>query len=365
MRPRLLALALALLLATAAQAGPPAPGEPAAALAPSLQRLEARIAAGELRQVTSVLVSTPRGLLYEGYFGGAGRDTLHEVRSASKSWTALLVGIAIDRGELAGVEVPVPPLFADRRPFAHPDPRKEAITVEDLLTMSSLLECDDWNSFSRGNEERMYLLEDWVRFTLDLPVKGFPPWQTPPEKARYGRSFAYCTAGVATLGAVLEVVTGRELEDYAREHLFAPLGIDEVAWKHSSLGLAFAGGGLGMRGRDLVALGELVLHGGTLAGRRLVSRAWVDAMLTPRVEVDDETEYGYLWWQRKVAAGDRSIPVWFASGNGGNKVYVVPELGAVAVVTATAYSQPWMHEQAEAILVEHLLPAILAQPSPP
>jgi CubicO group peptidase (beta-lactamase class C family) len=326
-----------------------------------LARLEERVAAGELRGVTSVLVSTlETDLLYEGYFGGAGRDTLHDVRSASKSWTALLVGIAIDRGELAGVDARVLPLFAGRGPFAHPDPRKDAISVEDLLTMSSLLECDDWNSFSRGNEERMYVMEDWVRFTLDLPVKGFAPWQTPPEKARYGRSFSYCTAGVATLGAVLEKTTARELEEYARERLFAPLGIGEVHWKRSSLGLALAGGGLGMRSRDLLALGELVLRGGEAGGRRVVSRRWIDAMLTPRAAVDEETEYGYLWWRREVAAGGGTVEVWFASGNGGNKVWVVPELGAVAVLTATAFNEPWMHEQADEILVEHLLPAIVA-----
>ena len=354
------ALTLALVLvATPCLASEQPPASPETRpTPPSLARMETRIADGELRQVTSVLVADHDGLLYERYFGGADRETRHDVRSASKSWTALLIGIALDRGELPGVDTRVMPLFAERGPFAHPDPRKEAITVEDFLTMSSLLECDDWNQFSRGNEERMYVMEDWVRFTFDLPIKGFAPWQTTPEAARYHRSFSYCTAGVATLGAVLETLTGRQLEDYARDHLFAPLGIGEVTWKRSSLGLALAAGGLEMRSRDLLRLGELVLHRGSADGRRVVSAEWVDAMLTPRAVVDDETEYGYLWWKKDFALGERSVTAWFASGNGGNKVYVVPALDLVAVITATAYNQPWMHEQSEEILVEHVLPAV-------
>jgi len=358
------ALALAIGLSSvarwgmAAPAAPRSPGPPEAVPPTPLERLEKRIADGELRQVSSVLVWRDGRLLYEGYFGGAAPETLHDVRSASKSWTALLVGIAIDRGELAGVEARVLPFFAARGPFEHPDPRKGEITVEDLLTMSSLLECDDWNSFSRGNEERMYVMEDWVEFALDLPIKGFAPWQAPPEKARYGRSFSYCTAGVTLLGALVEAATGSELEDYARRHLFDPLGVGEVEWKRSSLGLALAGGGLGMRSRDLLALGRLVLERGRCQGRRVVSEEWIDAMLTPRAVVDDETEYGYLWWTKQLRPDEKVVTAWFASGNGGNKVYVVPALDLVAVITATAYNQPWMHSQAEEILVEHVLPAI-------
>lgn len=355
MRGTILALTLLTAPALTALGGAAATPEDGP-LPASLAHLEERIGAGELRQVTSVLVWSGDHLLYEGYFGGADRETVHDVRSASKSWTALLVGIAIDRGELEGVRTRVLPWLADRGPFEHPDPRKDAITVEDFLTMSSLLECDDWNSFSRGNEERMYVMEDWVKFALDLPIKGFAPWQTPPEEAPYGRSFSYCTAGVTVLGALLEAATGRELEDYAREHLFDPLGIGPAEWKRSSLGLALAGGGLGMRSRDLLELGRLVLQKGLWAGRRLVSEAWIDTMLTPRAAVDEDTEYGYLWWTKEYRLDDRPVTTWFASGNGGNKVFVIPAVELVAVVTATAYNQPWMHSQSEEILVQHVLP---------
>ncbi len=322
------------------------------------QALESAVASGELKKIGSVLVARHGKLVYEAYFDGDAA-TLRNVRSASKTVTSVLVGIAIDRKQLAGLQATILPFFPDKQPLQHPDPRKQKITVEDFLTMSSLLECDDQNNFSRGNEERMYLIEDWVKFTLDLPIKGFAPWATKPQESPYGRSFSYCTAGVTTLGAVIERATHTKLAEFAEKNLFAPLGIEHVKWPYSPLGLAQGGGGLELDSRDYLKLGQLYLNGGTWNGKRLVSADWVKTSLRPHLQTDDENVlYGYLWWLRTFPAGGRQLSAQLMQGNGGNKVAIIPDLDMVVVITSTNYNTRGMHQQTDKILTDYILAAV-------
>ena len=286
------------------------------------------------------------------------RTSGHIPRSATKTITGMLVGVAVDQGLLAGVDARVTSFFPDKAPVQNPDPRKERITVEDLLTMSSLLECDDWNSFSRGNEERMYLIEDWVQFTLDLPIKGFPPWATRPEDASHGRSFSYCTAGVFTLGALLSRATDQPVPAFAQRHLFDALGIEQSQWPYSPLGLAQTGGGLELSSRDLLKLGQLYANGGRWQALQVVSPNWVRRSTQPHVRIDDATEYGYLWWLRSFEAGGAHRPAWYMSGNGGNKVAIFPEEELVVVITSTNYNTAGMHEQTDRLPTEYVLASL-------
>jgi len=285
----------ALLLAAAAPAGAEelAPTEPGTAGldAQRLTRMEQAIRAGDFKQVTSVLVARGGRLAYERYFDSEGAEALRNTRSATKTLTGTLIGIAIDRGLLPGVDARVLDFFSDKQPLLNPDPRKAQITVEDFLTMSSLLECDDENSFSRGNEERMYLVEDWVRFTLDLPIRGFPDWVPKPAASPYGRSWSYCTAGATTLGPLLERVTRQSVPDFARDNLFAPLGITHVRWQFQPLGAAMTGGGLNLRSRDLLKLAQLYLNGGLWNGKRLISADWVARSIAPHARAREDTDY--------------------------------------------------------------------------
>lgn len=278
-------------------------------------------------------------------------ETLRNTRSVTKVVVGMLIGIAIARGELPGVETRVLDVLDDVD-VRNPDPRKREITIEDFLTMSSLLECDDWNPFSAGNEERMYLVEDWLDFALGLPIRGFPSWTDRPEGSPHGRSFSYCTAGVFTLGAVLERATGVPVPEYAREHLFGPLGVEGERWAYSPLGLAQTGGGLELRTADLVRLGRLYLDG----GRDVVPRDWVERSTAPKARVDDVHEYGYLWWLREYAG----VGSYGVSGTGGNRLVVLPSLDAVVVVTSANFGRRDAHELTDRLLLEHVLTTLSA-----
>ncbi|WP_440224298.1 serine hydrolase domain-containing protein [Dokdonella sp. MW10] len=319
---------------------------------------EAKIADGTWKGVTSLVVVHRGKLVHERYFNGTDRDTLHDTRSLTKSVTAMLVGAAIDRGLVADAQARVFALFGDKAPVRNPDPRKDAITFEDLLTMSSLLECNDENSFSSGNEERMYVSEDWIRFTLDLPIKGFAPWESPPARSPHGRAFAYCTAGSFLLGAAVERASGKPLETFAREVIEAPLGITRSTWNRAPDGTGMGGGGTRYRSRDLAKLGEMLRDDGRWAGKAVLSKAWTRAMLHVHAQARDDADYGYQTWRFRFPHRGGEQPAWAMSGNGGNYVFIVPELELVAVITSNAYNQRFAHPQSQGIFRDVVLAAM-------
>lgn len=356
-------------LAAAMFAGPFAAHATSAAPAPATRNVapadaggfaaaRAAVERGDFKAITSILVAEDGKIVYEHYFDGDAQ-TRRNTRSATKTVAGMLAGLAIEDGALTSASARafdvLPARYRQR--MEHPDPRKDAITVEDLLTMSSLVECDDENQFSRGNEERMYLVEDWVQFYADLPVQGFPAWMPKPADSPHGRSFRYCTAGVTTLGATIQAAVREPLQAYAQRRLFDPLGIEAPEWQFSPLGLAQAGGGLGLRTRDLWALAQLYLDGGRRDGRQLVPADWVRRSLSAHATAREDADYGYLWWLMKIPLDGRTVVMPAMAGTGGNDIFLVPEKRAVVVITTANYNERQPHQYTFKLL-QALLPAL-------
>ena len=320
--------------------------------------MDAAIRAGQFTRIGSVLIARHGQLAYERYYDGDA-SALRDTRSATKSITGILVGMAIKDRKLPGVNARVLDLLPDRRRrLQNPDPRKEKIALEDLLTMSSPLECNDWNDASRGNEERMYLIEDWAQFILDLPIGGQMRVGETADTPKYGRAFHYCTGGVFLLSEVLGRATGQRTDRYAAEKLFAPLGIARVTWVYSPLDVPQTGGGLRLSSPDLLKIPQLYLQHGKWNGKQLVPEDWVKASISPHAAINDHQEYGYLWWLQSFTAGGKSYPAFFMTGNGGNKVLGFPTLDLAVCITSTNFNTHGMHEQTERLLTDYVLAAV-------
>jgi CubicO group peptidase (beta-lactamase class C family) len=280
---------------------------------------------GDYPRVDSVVVVKNNAVIAEGYFNGYSRDTLHDVRSASKSVTSALAGIAIQQG-LFGIDDPIGQYIPQFESHANMDDRKRAITFRHLLHMNSGLDCDDWNSSSPGNEERMYGSSDWIRFILNLRMARAP-----------GEAPAYCTGGVVVLGHTISLRSGMTLDDFAMTYLFTPLGVQETGWRRSPDGRATGGGAMLLRPRDAAKFGSLFLNAGQWNGTPIVPESWVEESKI-QVERLGSNGYGLLWWKRRMFVPGTDQTGFFAWGNGGNFIFVIPAHRLLVVFTGSNYN---------------------------
>lgn len=285
--------------------------------------------------------------------GRAVVDTLEkrapDLRSATKSITALLIGIAIDRGAIPSVQTKVMDLLPTRRTEFEKDPRKAAMTLEDLLTMRSGLDCNDWDPNSPGHEDKMYRQEDWIAF-----------WSEQKMRADPGKEFSYCTGNVVAMGEILSAAVSMSADAFALKYLFIPIEARRAEWRYfDGKRSVDTGGHLRLDPDDLIKIGELILARGTYKGKRIVSESWIDAMTQERTSIPRMGQrYGYLWWLDHTK--DPKLPqtrLWWAQGNGGSFLIVMPELKSTIVVTGTRFNKPDMLEPMF-WLRDRLLPAM-------
>ncbi|WP_183575589.1 serine hydrolase domain-containing protein [Mucilaginibacter sp. X5P1] len=285
-----------------------------------------RVVDGTYPNIHSVLIVKNGKLVFEEYFYEYDDKKSHELRSASKSFTSALVGIAIDKGLIKSINDPMISYLPGYN-YNNPDPRKKAITIKNLLTQQSGLACYDYDPKSPGNEVKMYPTKDWIKFMLDLPMAGDP-----------GKAAFYCSGNVMLLDRIVENVSHQSLHDFARENLFDKLGISDFKldfvpdYTHED-----DYGQVRLTSRDMAKFGLLYLNDGVWGGKQIISQEYVRQSLSKHSVVDD-LNYGYLWWCEDLTANGIVYKGIAAKGNGGQRIFIWPEQNMVAVITAGNYN---------------------------
>jgi CubicO group peptidase (beta-lactamase class C family) len=340
-------------------------------------RFDRLVAGKRVWNLHGVVVARGGRIVLERYFEGEqnsfgtlarfqfGPGTLDNLYSVTKSIVALVYGVALAEGKVPPPDAPLYEQFPEYRDLLEADPRRKQRTVAHALTMTLGLQWDELvvpYSDPKNDEIGMEMSADRYRFVLERPVIGAP-----------GKRWLYCGGATALLGRIIARGTGQPLPDYARAALFDPLGLGATEWvnnKDTWVAARYGPGdgepviasGLRMTVRDLARIGQLVLDGGAAGGRQVVPAQWLTECLTPRVSVDEQRRYGYQWYIGDFAYGSREQPRldrWVGCfGNGGQRLFVMPDLDLVVAVTAGNYSAPDQWIPPTRVMREAVLPSL-------
>ena len=297
--------------------------------------------------IDSVLVVRHGHLVFEEYLSSLyTADTKHSIHSCTKSFTSALMGIAIQEGLIGSVDDKMIDYFPNRT-IANLDSRKQSITIEHLLTMTSGLEWDEWTLpyGEYGNDVTdMFQSSDAIQYVLDRPMAYHP-----------GESWTYNSGGSHLLGAIVAITSGQTLYEFAFEHLFEPLGISDydVHWSTDQNGYYAAGGGLSMRPQDMAKFGYLFLKNGTWDDEQILSAEWVEKSTQTSFIFNEYSGYGYQWWTNPTDVAN----VYSAQGYAGQFIFAVPSFDMVVVFTSSVPAYELYPQTA--MLFEYIIPAAI------
>jgi CubicO group peptidase (beta-lactamase class C family) len=271
--------------------------------------------AKDLPRLHSLIVSRRGEVVLERYFNGTRATRPANVKSVSKSVISALVGIAIQRKMIPGVDAPIATWFSELK--TDREATKQAITIENLLTMQSGLESTSNRNYGAWVQSR-----NWVQYALRRPLLASP-----------GTSMQYSTGNSHLLSAILTTATRSSTWRFANDTLGRPLGFSFPQWPRDPQGIYFGGNDMLMTPRQMVSFGELYLNRGRAGGAQVVPEPWVEQSFVPRGRSPiSGTEYGYGWWIREMG-GRRAYYAW---GFGGQYIFVVPDLDLVVVTTSAS-----------------------------
>lgn len=323
-------------------------------------KLDKAIADGALPHLHGLVILADGKLVLERYVAGEdqswGRplgcvnfnaDTIHDLRSVSKSIVGLLYGIALKLGQVSPPDASLMAQFPEYLDLAR-DPQLAKRKIFHVLTMTL---GQEWNedlpyTDPANSEIAMEMAADRYRFILERPIIAEP-----------GARWIYAGGASALLGRLIEKGSGLSLIDFARQHLFAPLGIDTVEWISGADGTYSAASGLRLRPRDVAKIGYCVLQNGAWNGHEIIPPDWLTEAFTPRIVCFDDVDYGYQWFLR--AATDGHGPRRFAMGNGGQRLILIPERKLAIAILCGQYNHPDQWKTPAAIMLEHVLPGLV------
>jgi CubicO group peptidase (beta-lactamase class C family) len=301
-------------------------------------------------QVDAVLVARHGKLVLEEYFHGWNRGRIHNTRSAGKSVTSALVGAAIPGGAPLALSSSVYEVMsAGATTSQELDPRKRRMTLENLLTMSSGFFCNDSNPEAPGNEEAMLnqtAEPDFYRYSLRVPMD-----RTPGDRA------VYCSADANLALGMLSYSTGEHVMDLFERLLARPLGINQSAWYLSPSRQPYGGGSFVITPRDFLKIGQMMLDGGVWNGRRILDKSFVQKLSSPLHQLKN-LDYGYLWWGVEWPYKGRTVRGYFAGGNGGQAIIVIPELALVIGIFGSSYNSRVGLEIQQGYAPRYILPSV-------
>ncbi len=282
-------------------------------------------------------------IVIEEYFNTFMRNTIHDIRSAGKSVTALLLGVAMQEGLIESLDQSVYSLFSEvKNPKINKDYKK--IKLRHIIDMSSGLDADSDDYRTVGQAGNWIGKDDWKEYLLNVPLVSEP-----------GNKFVYADMHPLLVGLAIEEASGMSLKDYAREKLFGPLGISQVYWFTNASNQTGAAGNLYLTTLGLAKLGLLITNNGKWNNQQIIGSDYIDLLKNSKnLDVSNwfnlADTYGMFWYKSTRTFGDKKMDYLFGSGLGGNHLVVIPDENIVMAITSSAYGQGYQHGRSFAIM---------------
>ncbi|MDN5211593.1 serine hydrolase [Fulvivirgaceae bacterium BMA12] len=324
-----------------------------------LSALKQHIGSGVYPNIDAIIVDKQNKVIIEEYFNVFKQDSLHDIRSAFKSVTSILAGIAIDKG-LISLNDKVLKYFPEYKVKDKSDDRKTKIKIIDLLKMKTGLNCEEFYGTGPDCEDGMDRSNDWIDFCLNIEMKDEP-----------GVKWSYSSIPPMIMGEIISRASGVTIMEFCEMYLFKPLGIEKYKWTITPQGRGMTAGSFYIKPVDMLKIGRLIRQNGNWQGKQIVSADWIKQSTACDTNIDfsfvkysrmrnakyESARYGYYWYRENLQYGKFKTEVLFASGNGGQYIMIFEEYDTVIIFTGSNYNY-WKNKLPFEIVLKYLLPMI-------